>query len=105
MYLKRNRCSMSPQGDEYFNDGNLEAAVERYTRAIECDASNSLFPVNRAEALLKQERLVINNEVLWQAIIYFLLFIDTTVTNTSSSCSFYSVIAVYCVPLSTMLTL
>ncbi len=91
MYLERNQCSMSPQGDEYFNV-DLKAAVECYTRAIECDASNALFPLNRAEALLKQERLVIMKCCGTQ--LFLLLFIKTTVTNTSSSCSFYSVIAV-----------
>lgn len=44
------------QGNDLFKEGKYEAAISRYTTAIQLDPSNAVFPANRAMALLKVQR-------------------------------------------------
>ena len=44
------------QGNELFKKGAYEAAVERYSVAMELDPTSAVLPANRALALLKLER-------------------------------------------------
>ena len=46
------------QGNEFFRSGQYVEAIEQYTRAIELDQTNAVFPANRAMALLKQHKSV-----------------------------------------------
>ncbi|XP_011403927.2 PREDICTED: RNA polymerase II-associated protein 3-like isoform X2 [Amphimedon queenslandica] len=44
------------RGNQLFKDGKYEAAIERYTAAINLDPLSAVLPANRAMALLKLDR-------------------------------------------------
>ncbi|XP_059168622.1 RNA polymerase II-associated protein 3-like [Physella acuta] len=44
------------KGNEFFKNGDIENAVEAYTKGISYDPTNAILPANRAMALLKQEK-------------------------------------------------
>ena len=46
------------QGNQFFRDGQYVEAIEKYTKAIELDGRQAVYPANRAMALLKQEKSV-----------------------------------------------
>ena len=48
------------QGNECFKEGHYDEAVECYTQAISLDDDYAVLYANRAMALLKQHKLVIN---------------------------------------------
>ena len=44
------------QGNQFFKEGKYEAAINRYTIAINLHPTNPIFYANRGMALLKMER-------------------------------------------------
>jgi len=44
------------KGNQFFKEGKYEAAINRYTTAINMDPNNQIFYANRGMALLKMER-------------------------------------------------
>lgn len=44
------------RGNQFFKDDLLNEAITCYTRAIEYDPTNAIYPANRAMCLLKQEK-------------------------------------------------
>ena len=68
LYFDKDKCSIMEvsfvitysytQGNQLFKEGKYEAAVERYTRAIELNPTSQILPANRAMALIKLQRYV-----------------------------------------------
>ncbi len=49
-------CLKQIKGNQFFKDNLLNEAITCYTRAIELDPTNAIYPSNRAMCLLKQEK-------------------------------------------------
>ena len=72
--------SFQQQGNQLFKEGKYEAAINRYTLAVNLHQTNPILYANRAMALIKTDKYVlfynfaIIHEVVWNILIFFYFF-------------------------------